>query len=354
MNYHPPAGGRLRVGILGTGGMGGAHAQRFRDNPDVQIAALCDVSAPIVDAFITRHLAEYTPRPAVFTDPATMFRDGGLDAVAIITPHTLHFDHAMLAADAGLHVLMEKPMVTSAVQAHALAARFASTGKVFVIGYNTPCTPAFAWLREAIRQQRFGRLELVSGYLSQNWKHLTTGSWRQVPALSGGGQAYDSGAHLLNSLCWSVESDIAEVFAFLDNLGTPVDINSAINLRFANGVLACLAISGNCVRDGADLHFMFEHGRVDIDGWSGTWVRAYDATGEIMDLGIAGETQTPNDNFIDAILGRAEPHTSLQNGIVHSELMDAIYASARTGQPSRPVQETRLPVAEPLERLQAS
>src|SRR5690606_243862 len=135
----------------------------FRDHPDVQITALCDVSAPIVDAFITRHLADYTPRPAVFTDPTVMFREAGLDAVAIITPHTMHFDHAMLAADAGLHVLMEKPMVTSAVQAHALAARFASTGRVFVIGYNTPCTPAFAWLREAIRQRRFGRLELVSG-----------------------------------------------------------------------------------------------------------------------------------------------------------------------------------------------
>jgi predicted dehydrogenase len=348
MKYQTPAGGRLRVGILGTGGMGGAHAQRFSANPDVQIVALCDVSPTIVDNFITRHLADYAPRPAVFTDPATMFREAGLDAAAIITPHTMHFDHAMLAADAGLHVLMEKPMVTSAEQAHALAARFAATGKVFVIGYNTPCTPAFAWLRDAIRTKRFGRLELISGYLSQNWKHLTTGSWRQVPALSGGGQAYDSGAHLLNSLCWAVESDIAEVFAFLDNVATPVDINSAINLRFANGVLACVAIGGNCVRDGADLHFMFEQGRVDIDGWSGTWMRAYDANGELTDLPSAGQAQTPNDNFIDAILGRAEPRTSLQNGIVHSELMDAIYASARTGQPARPNRSRQHPTEEPL------
>jgi predicted dehydrogenase len=51
---------------------------------------------------------------------------------------------------------------------------------------------------------------------------------------------------------------------------------------------------------------------------------------------IPGRAQTPDDNFIDAILGRAEPRTSLQNGIVQSELMDAIYESARTGLPAKP------------------
>lgn len=330
------AGRKVRVGLLGTGGMGGAHSDRLRANPDVELVALGDVSTAVVEAFITRKLAGYAPRPAVYTDPAALMRHPGLDAVVIVTPHTLHYDHAMLAAEAGLHVLMEKPMVTAAAQAHALARRFQDTGKVFTIGYNTPCSPAFAWLREAIRTQRFGRLELISGYLSQNWKFLTAGSWRQNPALSGGGQAYDSGAHLLNSLCWSVESDIAEVFAFVDNQDTPVDINTALTLRFANGVLASLAIGGNCVTDGADLHFMFERGRVDVDGWLGAWIRAYDANGQIQDLGLTGTAQNPDDNFIDAILGRAAPRTSLANGIIHSELMDAIYTSARTGLPARP------------------
>src|ERR1019366_3679989 len=109
------------------------------------------------------------------------------------------------------------------------------------------------------------RLELVSGYLAQGWMKITAGSWRQDPKLSGGGQAYDSGAHILNSLCWSVESDIAEVFAFIDQHGTPVDINSSINLRFTNGAMANIVVSGNCPADGAAMHFMFENGRVVID-----------------------------------------------------------------------------------------
>jgi hypothetical protein len=144
----------------------------------------------------------------------------------------------MQALEAGCHVLMEKPMVTSADDAHKLAAKVAQTKKVFTIGYNTPCTPEFAYLRETIRNKSLGKLELISGWLSQNWLKFTIGTWRQKPELSGGGQAYDSGAHLLNSLCWSVESDVAGGVRVIDNVGTPVDINSVINVRFASNVLA--------------------------------------------------------------------------------------------------------------------
>jgi predicted dehydrogenase len=328
---------KLRLALLGTGGMAGVHAGRFRRHPDVEIVALCDVSEKVIAAFIARaNLGDYQPRPQRFTDAATLFREAKLDAVAIATPHTLHFEHAMLAADAGVHVFLEKPMVTSAEQAHALAAKFTATGKILTIGYNTPCTPVFDWLRTAIRLETLGKLELVSGYLSQDWLNITKGSWRQNPKLSGGGQAYDSGAHLLNSLCWSVESDVGEVFAFVDHHGTAVDINSSINVRFTNGVMASIVISGNCPANGSSMHFIFERGRVDIDGWSGEWIKVWDGASELKDLVLPGKKQTPDDNFVDAALGRAEPRTTVQNGIVHSELMDAIYESARTGLVARP------------------
>jgi predicted dehydrogenase len=128
------------------------------------------------------------------------------------------------------------------------------------------------------------------------------------------------------------------VFVFQDNHGTPVDINSSINLRFANNVMASVVVSGNCATAGSDLHFMFEHGRIDIDGWEGKWIKVWTGNEPVKYPLIPGVAQTPNDNFVDAILGRAEPRTSIQNGIVQSKLMDAIYESARTGQPAKPVQ----------------
>ena len=196
-------------------------------NPDVQIVATCDVNTDIANGYIDRNLPELTPRPAAFDNIAKMLAEVKPDAVLISTPHTLHFEQGMQALNAGCHVFMEKPMVTSAKDAYTIAEKVKQTGKVFVIGYGTSCSANFYYLREGIRNKTFGKLELVTGYITQDWLRATKGTWRQNPKLSGGGQAYDSGAHLLNSLCWSVESNIAEVYAFIDNCGSEVDINSS-------------------------------------------------------------------------------------------------------------------------------
>lgn len=323
--------GKVRVAILGCGGMAGGHARRFAAHPDAAVVGLCDVSLDRVEAFCERNLKEYAPKPAFFVDAAEMYATCKPDAVSIVTPHTLHFEQGMQALAAGCHVLMEKPMVTDSKQAHTLAAEVEKLGRVFCIGYNTPCSPEFKYLRELVRSNELGKLELVTGWLAQNWRRGTKGSWRQDPALSGGGQMYDSGAHLFNSLVWTLERQVAEVHAFVDNLDTPVDINGSVNIRFADGVFATITISGNCPDGGAGLVLIFDGGRVEVDGWGGSWIRVW-KNGAIKYPPVTGAPDTPMDNFIDAILGRAAPQTSPVNGVIQSELMDAIYASAKSGQ----------------------
>ena len=325
---------KVRVAFLGCGGIASKHIGSLKKNKDVEIVAGCDVKDKIVETCFARHFNGEALPPA-FTDPARMYDRAKPDAVVICTPHTLHFQQGMEAIEAGCHVLMEKPMVTAADDAYTLKDAVEQSGKVFVIGFNTACSPHFKYLRERIREGTFGRLELVNGYLVQNWKAFTAGSWRQDPAMSGGGQAYDSGAHMFNSLCWSVESRVAEVFAFVDNCGTPVDINSTMSIRFANGVFAGITIGGDCAAGGAHMAFAFENGRVEIDGWGGGWIKAFDAKNEEIKV-PKGKPVDPADNFIDAILGRDEPRTTPENGLVHTELMDAIYESARTGRPASP------------------
>ena len=260
------------------------------------------------------------------------------DAVLISTPHTQHYEQGKQALAAGLHVFMEKPMVTSLDHAYALAEHVKASGKIFVIGYNTPCSPEFIFLRDIIRNRTLGKLEMVTGFISQDWLRATTGLWRQDPALSGGGQAYDSGAHLFNSLCWSVESDVDEVFAFVDKHGSRVDINSVSTIKFLNGVMANITISGNCPGGGSHMAFIFDGGRVEIDGWGAGWINVWKGAEKVKYPLITAEmgAPSPDHNFIDAILGRAEPRTSVNNGIVQSQLMDAIYESERTGLPAKP------------------
>ncbi|HEX8550802.1 MAG TPA: Gfo/Idh/MocA family oxidoreductase [Abditibacteriaceae bacterium] len=326
---------KVKMAVLGCGGMSGEHARRFKNNADVEIVALCDVSEDVVNGYIEKNLSDYSPRPQVYTDAAQMYAEAKPDAVTIVTPHTMHADHGKQAVEAGCHVLMEKPMVTDSTQAKELSEAVEKAGKILVVGYNTPCTPVFNYIRDTIRSGELGKLEMVTGWQTQNWAKGTVGTWRQKPELSGGGQMYDSGAHMFNSLVWSVEQPIETVHAFADNVGTPVDINGSVNIRFTNGVMATMTIAGNCPTSGSRMTFIFDNGRIDCDGWGGSWMQVWKG-GEEIHPELHGETSTPNENFIDAINGKAEARTSPINGVIQSQLMDAIYQSVESGQPASP------------------
>ncbi len=322
-----------RVGILGCGGFAGAHARRLKVVGDVRIVALADVSEEKMGGLVQRRLQDYAPTPVFYTDVEQMFREARLDGVVIVTPHVLHFQQAVRALDAGCHVLVEKPMVLNAGEAAQLAAKVKSSGRKVVVGYNPPYTAAFQYLRETIRDGRLGRLQLVNGYLSQNWRKLTAGSWRQDPEWSGGGQAFDSGAHLLAGICWAVGVAPEEVFAFIDKQETRVDINAVISARFAGGVMASVAVGGDCLSNGSHSAYLFEGGKIEIDGWGGQWVKAFRGEETIADTSESGMEPAPDGNFVDVLHERAEPICGVDDGLRMAQLMDAMYKAARTGKP---------------------
>lgn len=323
---------KLRVGIVGCGGFSRGHAKNIVAMSEAELVALCDISDEALDRYIEAVYGPDGSDVTRFNDMKDMYASMNLDAVFITSPHTLHFEHCMLALENDCHVLVEKPMVTSTEDAIALKKKVEEKSKILTIGYNTPCTPMFKYIRDVIRNQTFGKLELINCFLSQNWYKPTTGSWRQKPELSGGGQAYDSGAHLLNSLIWSVESAPKQVSSFLENFDSKVDINSVINVRFENGVLASIAIGGNCdTKIGSHMALMFENGRIEVDGWIGQWMKVYGPDKEEIDPKLTGKAHTTTSDFINAVLGKSEPSTSPINGLNQSMLMDAIYKSAETG-----------------------
>ena len=317
----------MRIGILGCGRIIRKHIQHLTERPEAGVVALCDVNSDALSAAKTEYFADTDI--SLYTNPDSMLDSAALDAVIIATPHTLHFPHAMSAIDAGCHVFLEKPMVTSSDQAYALARRANESKKTVAVGFNTSSKKSFRYLREQIRANSFGSLEMVCGYLSQNWMKKFNGSWRQNPDLSGGGQAYDSGAHILNSLLWSVEAKPEMVFALTEHKDLPVDINSVITIRFANQVLANVTISGNCAGSSQHMVFIFENGRVEVDGWTGDSIRVY-VEGFPEEPAIDQTEVFPINNFVDAILHNSEVAAGIQNGINHSLLMDGIYESART------------------------
>jgi len=83
---------------------------------------------------------------------------------------------------------MEKPIATGHTQAKQLSAAVESSDVIVVVGYNTPYTPALAYIRDVVRCGEINMQELVTGWQTQNWRQLTTETGRQRPELSGGGQ----------------------------------------------------------------------------------------------------------------------------------------------------------------------
>ncbi len=318
----------LNVGVVGSGGIISKHIRHLEECKDGEIVALCDIDPDMIRN-VNATFFEECPLPGYAT-PEEMYEDQQLDAAIITSPHTLHYGHAVQALEAGCHVFLEKPMTTSSAHARDLADKAERLGKVIAVGYNTASKQVFQYLRRQIRTGAWGALEMVTGFISQNWMKATEGMWRQNPALSGGGQAYDSGAHIFNSLLWSVESEPATIFSITDNKDCAVDINSVVSVRFSNGVLANITISGNCAADGGHMAFIFENAMIEVDGWGGSWIKVHaDGKTEVPEIDI--QEVFPIINFVDSVKGRAEVAAGTKNGINHSLLMDGIYESARTG-----------------------
>lgn len=325
---------RLRLALVGCGGMGQHHARSLLGISEVQVVALCDIIKSRCLSFCKQFFGPKGFKPSVYTDFYKMIARESLDAVLLVTPHALHYPHAKAALQKGIHVLSEKPMVTDAAQARELVALAESRQHLLAIAFQAPVSAEFAYIAELIRSGTLGRIELVDAHVAQQWKTFTKGTWRQDPKLSGGGQLYDSGAHMFNAMMWLVNSPVKRVFAMADRCGTKVDINGTVSLVFENGCLGSVACSGNATVPGDTGVTLFAtEGTIKTGIW-GEKLEHFDKAGnKILYPYVPYKTVPPERNFVDAILGRDTLRCPGRYGILLAELMDAIYESIKTGHP---------------------
>jgi len=317
---------KVRVGIIGTGGMARAHLGNFTRMSDVEVTVLCDINP---EQF-TRAKQQFSvlAEAATIADYREVLERDDVDAVLICTPHTQHFDQAMAAIEAGKHILLEKPMVSAVSEAKTLLARLEGYPKVFALAYQRHAMGQFKVMREKIQSGELGAVTFISALQCQGWLHGTRGTWRQDPALSGGGQINDSGSHLLDILLWMTDLVVAEVAAFMDNRGAPVDINSALSIQFTNGARGNISIIGDSVigwnedisiwcEKGA---FLYRNGKLEFCDAKG--VRT------TLDGGNIPPTQSIDDNFIGAIRGENAVAAPPICGLRTIEMTEAAWKSA--------------------------
>src|SRR5262245_23038082 len=118
----------VRVAVVGAGYMGERHARIYAGLPDAELVAVCDVRESVA-----RELAARTGA-AVYADYRALLRRDDLDAVSVCTPDGLHREPCELAARAGRHVLVEKPVATTLVDAEAIVEAAERAGTVLLVG----------------------------------------------------------------------------------------------------------------------------------------------------------------------------------------------------------------------------
>jgi len=314
---------KVRIGMIGCGGF-----QRHRLNnvfkiPEAEVVGLADTSQEQIDLTKKAHpaLAD-TP---TYSDYQDMVRAGGIDAVMIATPHTQHVDQILFCLGNGIHTLCEKPLVTSVEDAHRVIAARDKAGKVGMVSYQRHFQAEFRYIRDRINSGASGPVQYIAALQGQGWLKGTKGTWRQLMSLSGGGQLNDSGSHLIDIILWITGQSVDTVAAVTDNFGTEVDINAALSIRFKSGAMGTLSVIGNGIGWHEDVTIFCEDEIFYVREGKLTIVDRKDNRMKAEQLGGGS---TPDRNFVDAILGRAECESPFECGLEVIRLTEAAWKSA--------------------------
>ena len=193
---------KLRIGIIGYGGIGEKHAASITTGkvPRMELAAVCARSPARQAVFREEH-----PGIPVFDTAEALYRSGLCDAVLLATPHYDHPPQAIEAFSHGLHVLTEKPSGVSVKDVKALNEVAARSGRVFGIMYNQRTDPVYQALRSMLRSGELGPLKRITWivtdwYRSQAYHDSST--WHSTWAGDGGGVLLNQSIHQLDLWQW--------------------------------------------------------------------------------------------------------------------------------------------------------
>ncbi|MBS4202704.1 Gfo/Idh/MocA family protein [Lederbergia citrea] len=313
---------KVRVGMIGTGGISHWHARQLKELDDVEICAISDPSPQNRENIISEYQLEGIRQ---FTDHKEMLESVDLDAVVICSPHTLHFQQAMDVLNSGCHVLIEKPMACSKDEAEQMIERAEKLGKVLQVSYQRHLQPEFLFIRDAIASGEIGKLTSVTASLYQEWGQGTAGTWRQIPSLSGGGMLMDSGSHIIDVLLWTTGLTPVEVTTQMQKHNSPVELDSFTSIRFENGVVAGLNIVGYAPCWHETYVFCGENGGIFYDNGKITIRRLGE---EPITPQLPKQTTNQDKSFIDAILGKHEVKIPGQFAKEVVKLTEMIYQAA--------------------------
>jgi predicted dehydrogenase len=314
----------LNVGIIGAGSYGAQHAAALAELPDVRLVAACRTNRAALDEFVAQWGGRgYDDHHALLADPA-------VDAVVIATPHHHHTDIALAAAQAGKHILLEKPMAPTLAECDRIIAAAAEAGVKLMVGHTNHFAPAYERAKAILDSGELGEIVLGLSTMSKYWFELNRREWH-LDRATGGGMWMTAGIHCLDRLTWLIGSPVQQVSAQLSTRfhAQQADDAGLIFLRYASGAAGTVVSVGYAT--GAPKHLTeltCTKGMLTIDyvggvsiGRAEQWQTVPDSGSPAwMHQGLVSEWRA----FVRAIVEDSEPAVS---GAFARHIMAVVFAA---------------------------
>lgn len=340
---------KTRIAVAGVGYIGQAHMDAARLSPTVTLSALVDPSPAAVG------IAAKAGVP-LYASLEEMLAGDRPDGVVLATPNQLHVPHALLCLDAGLTMLLEKPIASTVAEARILVDAAERTTAKMLIGHHRAHSPIMARAREVVQSGKLGKLVSVMGsaLFFKPDAYFADGPWRREIGAGPILLNMIHEAHNLRMLC----GDVVAVQAFASNAtrGFAVEDAAAINLRFANGALGSFMLSDTAASarsweqtarenkayssyDDEDCYVIsgtfgslsIPTMRLKTYGHAGdrSWWKPFDLS--VVDILRDDPIKLQMEHFGAVVRGEAQPLVSAGDGLQNLRITEAITQAAKSG-----------------------
>ena len=344
---------KARMGVIGAGWWATQfHIPSLKTYEKADLVGIADVKPEKAAA-----AADYYDIRNTYDDHRELLA-AGVDGVVVAVQHAYHYEVARDALDAGVHVLVEKPMTLTAADAWDLVERAKSNGLHLMVGYTSQFTRHADAAREIVQSGKIGDVQLVSGIFTSWVESYLRGKPEDYaeafgfpvtgpepnsysdPAIAGGGQGHLQVTHPMGMALWVTDRRAVEVFAFMESYDLAVDLVNSFSYRLDNGASGTMASTGA----------MRPHQRLDqqlVYAGSGGLVRQDLAGGRLEAQYHDGTSEQfpdlseeelypahlPSRGLTDLILGEAENRAPGEVGARVVEFLEAGYRSAACRRP---------------------
>ncbi len=333
---------KIKIGIVGCGTIADIHAQAIRQSENAELHSVFSRNSKNTKKCGEKYNVKW------FTNWESFISDSELDAVSICTPSGNHLDYGEKAAEAGKHVIVEKPIEVTLTRATSLIEKCKTAGVKLAVIYQSRFTREMEELKNQLTNKKIGRVFMADATIKwfRNQEYYDGGVWRGTFKLDGGGVLINQAIHTIDLLQWFL-GDVDTVYGKIGTF-THTNIegedNAVAVLRFKNGALATIQASTSVVpAQPRKINLHGEKGTVEIidndvkffvEGESQMEIPEIEKQSSGADSPLAGFSIEPHkkqfEAIVEAINLNQEPPVSGSDSLKSLAIVLAVYKSAKT------------------------